>query len=459
MQYQKPVIIQEQRLKLSPQMYQSIQLMAMPIQELNARIQEELEKNPALEVISEKQTVSLEDTESRNAETYEYFENSSDPGFSTRSGNLDNEASDAKQKFIEGTLTRPESLSDNLLWQLRVQRLSEREREIGELLIQNLDENGFNVENPEMLVSADEHRSLEHVLEIIRSFDPPGTCTSGYRESLLVQIDLDPEAPEELKPLISEHLELLEKGKIKEISKTMGISEDEVNELLTFLKRFNPFPGRAYSTTTVRYVIPDLLVKQVEGEFVIVLNDEEIPVLGVNSFFKKMMKEKNESDKDVKQFVNSNISEAQWFIRSVNQRSRTLVKIANAIIDFQRNFFLKGPKFLAPLTLRDIAETVSVHETTVSRISNAKYIQTEWGIFPLKYFFSNSISGSGSQGSQFSKGGVKEIIKEIIDNYTGEKKLSDQKISDMLQKKGINIARRTVAKYRNELKIDSSYTR
>ncbi len=459
MQYQKPVIIQEQRLKLSPQMYQSIQLMAMPIQELNARIQEELEKNPALEVISEKQTVSLEDTESRNAETYEYFENSSDPGFSTRSGNLDNEASDAKQKFIEGTLTRPESLSDNLLWQLRVQRLSEREREIGELLIQNLDENGFNVEDPLKLVSADEHRSLEHVLEIIRSFDPPGTCTSGYRESLLVQIDLDPEAPEELKPLISEHLELLEKGKIKEISKSMGISEDEVNELLTFLKRFNPFPGRAYSTTTVRYVIPDLLVKQVEGEFVIVLNDEEIPVLGVNSFFKKMMKEKNESDKDVKQFVNSNISEAQWFIRSVNQRSRTLVKIANAIIDFQRNFFLKGPKFLAPLTLRDIAETVSVHETTVSRISNAKYIQTEWGIFPLKYFFSNSISGSGSQGSQFSKGGVKEIIKEIIDNYTGDKKLSDQKISDMLQKKGINIARRTVAKYRNELKIDSSYTR
>jgi len=461
-QYQKPVIIQEQKLKLSPQMYQSIQLMALPIQELNTRIQEELDKNPALEIVSEKPTVSLEEAETvvnTKSEEFEYFENSSDPGFTTTSGRYDTEAADLKHKFIEGTLSRPESLQDRLIWQLRVQKLSEKQRKIGELLIQNLDENGFHVEDPMKLINPEDEKTLLHIKEIIQSFDPAGSCTTDYKESLLVQIALDPEAPPLLHLLIDKYLDLLEKNKTREISRAMKIEETELQDLIHYLKHFNPFPGRAYSTETVKYVIPDLMVRLKEGEFIIILNDEEIPVLGLNSFFQQVDDDKNEEDKEVHQFVKANLAEAKWFIRSINQRNETLLKISGAIIDFQRNFFLKGPKYLAPLTLKDIAETVSVHETTVSRISNAKYIQTEWGILPLKYFFSNSIGGASAGGTQFSKGGVKEIMKEVIEEYTGKKKLSDQKIADLLKEKGISIARRTVAKYRKELKIDSSYSR
>ncbi|HAK44584.1 MAG TPA: RNA polymerase sigma-54 factor [Spirochaeta sp.] len=462
MQYQKPVIIQEQRLKLSPQMYQSIQLMALPITELNTRIQEELEKNPALEIVSEKTTVSLEEAERvqiNKRDEYEYFENSSDPGFSTTSGRVDTEASDSKHKFIEGTLSRPESLQDNLIWQLMVQKISNREREIGELLIHNLDSNGFHAEKPENLVKPEELHSLQSMIALIRTFDPIGTCTADYKESLLVQISFDSNAPEKLADLVDSHLEQLERNKTKEITRAMSIDEEHLQDLITYLKHFNPFPGREFAIDEVKYVIPDLVVRLKDGEFVIILNDEEIPVLGLNTFFQELNKDKSSEHKDANQFVKANIQEAKWFIRSVNQRNETLLKISSAIVDFQRNFFLKGPKYLAPLTLKDIAETVSVHETTVSRISNAKYIQTEWGILPLKYFFSNSVSGSGSDGSSFSKGGVKEIMKEIIEEYTGEKKLSDQKISDLLKQKGISIARRTVAKYRKELNIDSSYTR
>ncbi len=462
MQYQKPVIIQEQKLKLSPQMYQSIQLMAMPIQELNTRIQEELEKNPALEIVSEKPTLSLEEAESKqvsNEDQIEYFENSSDPGFNTTSGRVDTEASDSKQKFIEGTLSRPESLQDNLVWQLAVQKIPEREREIGELLIHNLDNNGFHIESPEKLVKKEEFPVLKRMIKLIQTFEPVGTCTSDYKESLLVQIELDPDAPEHLFELVQNYLSLLEKNKTKEIAKAMKIEPEELQELISLLKRYTPFPGREFATDEVKYVIPDLMVEQKEGEFIIILNDEEIPVLGLNAFFQELNNDKNNEYKEASQFVKANIQEAKWFIRSVNQRNETLLKISSAIIDFQRNFFLKGPKYLAPLTLKDIAETVSVHETTVSRISNAKYIQTEWGILPLKYFFSNSVSGTGTGGTSFSKGGVKEIIKEIIEEYSGEKRLSDQKISDLLKQKGISIARRTVAKYRNELNIDSSYTR
>lgn len=443
-------------------MYQSIQLMALPIQDLNTRIQEELEKNPALEILSEKPTISLEEAETTKSKTedqIEYFENSSDPGFSTTSGRVDTEASDSKQKFIEGTLTRPETLQDNLMWQLMLQKIPERDREIGELLIQNLDANGFHIEDPARLVPAEDTAALERMIELIRLFEPVGTCTSGYKESLIVQMSQDEDTPEQLIELVEEHMGLLEKNKTKEIAKKMKITETELQDLIDRLRRYTPFPGREYASDEVTYVIPDLMVKQKEGEFVIILNDEEIPVLGLNAFFQELNDAKETQDKDANQFVRASVQEAKWFIRSINQRNETLLKISSAIVDFQRNFFLKGPKFLAPLTLKDIAETVSVHETTVSRISNAKYIQTEWGILPLKYFFSNSVSGTNAAGKSYSKGGVKEILRELIENYNGKGKLSDQKISDLLKQKGINIARRTVAKYRKELDIDSSYTR
>lgn len=456
MQAQRPVLTQEQRLKMSPQLYQSIQLMALPIQDLQLRIAEEVEKNPALELVDDNKTLSFEEIPLRKSDDFDPFENSSDPGYQ-RSADT---GEDTKRKFLEGAVSRKESLQDHLLWQLHMTRLSEREREIGELLIRNLDGGGFHLESPGILVPPEEKDLLEHMIHMIQEFDPQGVCVADHRESLLVQAHLREDMPPEVDRLLSEFMELLEKGKYNEIIRRMKISRERWEGILAFLQSLNPYPGGDYSDASYNYVIPDLIVRKKEGEFVIVLNEEEIPVMRINSFFEEIREgEGSAEDRKVKQFVNSRVKDAQWFIGSIRQRNLTLLKTATAVMEFQREFFRKGPKFLNPLTLKDVAAEIGVHEATVSRITTNKYIQTEWGIYELKYFFTNSISGTGSGGSKFSKEGVKEIIREILSENGGEKKLSDQKISDLLSKRGINIARRTVAKYRKELDIHSSFRR
>ena len=459
-QYQKPVLVQEQKLRMNPQLLQSIQIMALPLQDLRLRIQEELEKNPALEALEEPQNISMEEREKKGeaiSEEYEYFEESSDPGFSK--GGYDDEAGDAKRKFMEGALSRPESLQDHLLWQLNLQPIPENLRRICELLIRNLDKNGFHREKPENLVKETEQELLLEALKLVQTFDPLGVCVADYKEALMVQALSRQDAPEYTAILINEHFELLERGKIKEIAKKLKIEEKAVQDCLAFIKTLTPFPGRLYSNETPLYVIPDLMVRLKDGQFVIILNDEEIPVLGVNPFFADLQEASNEKrTKEVKQFVNSGVKDARWFINSIHQRNQTLLKVARAIVEFQRDFFVRGPKSIKPLTLKDIAAEIGVHEATVSRITSSKYMQTEWGIYELKYFFSNSISGAGSGGSRFSKEGVKQIIKEIIEKEGG-KGLSDQKIADLLMQRGIPLARRTVTKYRKELDISSSYDR
>ncbi|MFW5714821.1 MAG: RNA polymerase factor sigma-54 [bacterium] len=455
MQYQKPVLVQEQKLKMSPQLYQSIQLMAMPLQDLKLKIQEELEKNPALEMVSEKSDVSLDEIRSNTREDHDFFENSSDPGYTS---GYDQDASDSKQKFMEGALSRPESLHEHLMWQLRVQPIPKKWFDVGELLIWNLDENGFHIEEPKKLVSEDQYPVLEEVLPLIQQFDPVGVCTNDYRHSLLVQAELSPEAPAHTEELIEHHMELLERNSPREIAKKTGISETEIESITEFIKTLTPYPGRLYSNSSTTYVIPDVVVRHEEGEFKLYLNDEEIPELGINPFYEQLEDAGKNQEKQTKKFVKQSVRDARWFIYSVHQRNQTLVKIARTILEFQRKFFLYGPKQLAPLTLKDVAAEVQVHETTVSRIVNSKYIQTEWGIFPLKYFFSNQVASTGS--GRYSKEAVKEIIKEILEEHASEKKqLSDQKISDILKKRGISVARRTVTKYRKELAIDSSYYR
>ena len=450
---------------MNTQLVQSINIMALPLQDLRIRIQEELEKNPALEVLEESQELLLEDDqkepEEEQDEEYEYFEDTSDPGFTRSPGNYDEEASEAKRQFMEGALSRPESLMDHLLWQVRLQPVSADLIEVCELLIRNLDENGFHREDPLVLVPETKHGLLEEGLRLVQNLDPPGVCVKDYRESLLVQVAAKPEAPEHTQEILRSHFEALERGKLKDIAKALEIEEEDVEDCLQFIKTLTPFPGRLFSGEEPRYVIPDVMVKLKDGQFVIILNDEEIPVLGVDPFFETIHDERGTKKmRDVKLFVNNNIREARSFINAIQQRNQTLLKVAKALVEFQRDFFLRGPKYIRPLTLKDIATEISVHETTVSRTTTSKYMQTEWGIFELKHFFSNSISGPGSAGSRFSKEGVKEVIKEIIEKEGGgDKGLSDQKISELLSERGISLARRTVTKYRKELDISSSYTR
>jgi RNA polymerase sigma-54 factor len=248
----------------------------------------------------------------------------------------------------------------------------------------------------------------------------------------------------------------MERGKTAEVARKLGRTEEDIRSWFGILKTLSPFPGRQFSSGNTRYVVPDVQVVKREGEFVIILNDEAIPVLGISPFFMKISGEKEE-DKSVRDFVRENIKEARWFIQSINQRNHTLLRVSRAIVEFQRSFFISGPKYLVPLTLRDIARELGVHETTVSRTANGKYMQTEWGIFELRHFFTNSISGAGSGGSRYSREGVKEIIREMLSRE--ERHFSDQEITGLLADQGISLARRTVAKYRKEMDLGSSYTR
>ena len=453
MQDQRNELRQIQKLKLTPQLLQIIKIMAMPLPELKQAIQEEVERNPALEIIDEKAEEAYnENTDVQEEESY--FAESSDAGY-LNSGFKD---ADAKQKFIEGVLSRPETLHEHLLWQLRLQPIPEDWRRLGELLILNLNDNGFYREPPENIIKPEDQAILPKIISLIQGFDPVGTCTANYREALLVQARLKAAEYPLAERLIKDYLPLLEKGKFREIAKSLGVKEGEILNHFEFIKTLEPYPGRNYSTEQEIYVIPDLKVKMVEGELVIVLNEEEIPVLGVNPFFAQIHSGKDKhQDKALKNFVNTKINEAKWFIKSINQRNTNLLKVCKAIVEFQRDFFRKGPQYLVPLTLKDIAAEVGLHEATVSRLTSGKYVQTEWGIFELKYFFTNSIAPSSSGGTRYSKEGVKQILKELI--LKEARKLSDQEIVKILANRGIKIARRTVSKYRQELGILSSFER
>jgi RNA polymerase sigma-54 factor len=451
-QSQKLSFQQQQQLKMTPQILQSIKLMELPLLDLRERIEEEVDRNPALEIVNDPSVISLDANIKVQKEEDSYFESTSDPGF-IRHGS--SEDSDEYNKFIEGALSHPETLQEHLLWQLRLQPIDDESRQIGEVLIQNLNDDGFHIEAVDELFDNYHSAKVDQMINLIQSFEPAGTCTSNYIESLKVQSRLMIDPPEGIEEMFA-YLELFERGKLQDIAKKTGRKEDEIRLIFDRMKELSPFPGRQFSSGEARIVVPDVQVLKREGNFAIKINEEEIPVLGINPFFMEIS-DKNNEDKASRDFVRENMKEARWFIQSINQRNHTLLKVSRAIVEFQRSFFVNGPKYLAPLTLKDIAGEIGVHETTVSRTANGKYMQTEWGIFEIRHFFSNSISGAGSSGSRYSKEGVKEILKELILN--AEKNLSDQELADILAKRGIPLARRTVAKYRNELDLGSSYRR
>jgi len=476
-QSQRPVLKQVQKLKMTPQLYQAVRLMALPLQDLKTTIEEELEKNPALQVEEDRSTVSLDSLPARESGDGEgdWFDHSSDTGYSRAAGEA---ASDARRQFLEGALALPESLQEHLLSQLALQPIPPAWLRIGEFVIRNLDDNGFHREPLDVLLAEDPDRALlPKVLPLLQGLDPLGTCVTDVRESLLVQIRAHPSPHPRAAEVLTDWFEPLEKQRLRDIEKGMRITEAKLREIIAFIRTLEPLPGRTFSRDVARYVLPDVQVVLQDGEFIIILNDEMIPVLGINPLFEEMARKRAEApDAKTRQFVAQNIQDARWFMRTIGQRNETLLKVSRAIVEFQREFFLKGPKYLRPLTLKDVANEIGVHEATVSRITSSKYMQTEWGIFSLKHFFSNSVAGTTVTGSRFSKEGVKEIIREIIGQENarsaqgkkkdpagggarGARRLSDQRIVELLAARGISLARRTVAKYRGELAIESSYQR
>ena len=323
---------------------------------------------------------------------------------------------------------------------------------------------------------------LEKAIKAVQKLDPIGCATSDFRESLAVQAEIyasfskNPEEQRQynlLSRILREHFSCFEKGRtevfIRNLKKESGIqiSLEEGKSLLELLRTLTPFPGRAFPSGQTlgdftgdgaQYIVPDIFVKKEGEEFSIRINDEEIPVIGISPFFMKLGKDSGQG-KQTRDFARESLQEARWFMNSLKKRNLTVMKVARVIVLFQKDFFNKGPKFLHPMKLKDVADETGLHEATVSRAASGKYLQCEWGIFELRYFFSGKAGTPSSLNKDggTSKQSAKEIIREIIENSPG--KPTDREIMELLSQKGINIARRTVAKYRNELSIGSSFDR
>ena len=478
----------------------------MPFADLRDRILEEAEKNPALEIVSDPFDGADPDRDDGKLPTE--WKLSSDgrslDDWSSAAPGAGDEESDEHRDFIEGALHRTETLQEHLLEQLAEQKLPAEVRALGELVIQNLDKDGFHIVPPSELTGGNDADTLLAALDAVRRLEPVGCATSGFHESLAVQARLLALGSLESDPLLARtvdilenHFELLEKGRpdalVKAVAKRselgFSLDLDEAEGVFDLVRSLDPFPGRAFDSSPESWIVPDVIVRKTEEDFSVIINDEEIPVVGIAPFFmelegsgdsggKSATRANPAPDKSARDFARESVKEAQWFLHTIERRNRTILKLARALVVFQRDFFVYGPARLAPLRMKDIAEEIGMHEATVSRAANGKYLQCEWGVFELRHFFSNQV-GSGSSrpglsaraqagtsvstaggpsgGGLFSKEGVKEVIRQIISE--AKESLSDQKISDLLAVRGIRIARRTVAKYRGELNVGSSFER
>ncbi len=455
---------QKQQLKLSPQLLQSFELMALPLAELQQKIKSEIESNPALELPSSwdfsYERFAQQSQQKESSKVDDTYSDSSSYG-SDYGGGYDYEASDRQQKFMENALSEEETLQEHLLSQLGCESLSEEEYTVGQILITNIDANGFFLEDPHEILTSQQAAHLQKLLKILHQFEPAGVAVKDWRESLILQATLKGLKDEDMvhfKALVNDNLELMRAGKQSQVAKNLGIDEMELDALYSFLKTLTPFPGQGFASGPQQYVIPDLSIKAEDGELVLSMNNSSLPDLRVSADFEALAQDLGNTDeaKKAQQYIQNQLKSANSLIFQIQVRNQTLYRLAQVLLVQQHDFFLFGPQYIKPLTQKEVAAQIGVHETTVSRISTAKWIDTDWGIISVKKLFSNAV---GDEGAELSKQAAKETIRQILEEHQGQKALSDQKISDILKERGISVARRTVAKYRNELNIDPSFIR
>ncbi|HOT49626.1 MAG TPA: RNA polymerase factor sigma-54 [Candidatus Hydrogenedentes bacterium] len=449
-----------QRIMLTQKMQQSIQILQLSAAELEQHIQQELETNPVLEVV-EREPVLEPVPPAASTDAPDEFEEAFDLDTFARDWEYDirnregqdlsrNPDLDERRRYYENSITREESFSSRLLTQLRMAADDETTLRIGECIIGDINDRGYFTGSLEE-IAADTGvpvEQVEDVLRLVQSFEPIGVGARDIVECLLIQIAVEyPDEPQ-LRELVEFHLEELERRQIPKIAKAMNISVERVEELKAMLAKLNPWPGSAGDLP--QYVIPDVIVEKVDGAFVVYPGDDHLPGLRISAEYRQMASNAK-MDPQGKQYLREKVDSAKWLLRNIEQRQNTIVRIARAIVDVQEEFLEKGPEFLKPLTLQEIADTVGVHEATVSRATRGKYMQTPQGLYEMKYFFSPGLRRDSGE-SQSSKS-VQSIIKKIIDEEDKSRPLSDQKIADMLRRQGLNIARRTVTKYRESLGI------
>jgi len=446
---------QKQELIMTPKLQQAIELLQLSKLELNNRLEEELLENPVLELVEEEteevETADEDEFEDLNWE--EYFVDSSS---SYTTYNQDEDEYNY-ENFISASIT----LEEHLINQLKLLNLTDQEVVIGEYIIGSLNSDGFlDVSIDELSKELEiEEKKVLTVLNEIQQFDPLGVAANNLKDSLSIQVDnlLLGEKRKLIKMIINDHFELLSKNKVKKIAKELKITPQQSQKLIDFIRTLNPRPASQFERQgETKYIEPDLLVEKVNSNYVVTMNQSNAPRLRINSYYQKLLR-KFKSDKEAKEYLKEKIDSALWLIKSIEQRRMTIYRIAQVIVELQGEFLEKGLKHLRPLTMQDVADEIDMHESTVSRATTQKYIQTPHGLFELKFFFSSGVKAKG--GRSLSSVSIKKIIEEIINNEDVTKPLSDQKIANKLGDLGTKISRRTIAKYRNELGIKSSTKR
>jgi len=458
-----------QQLIMTPQLQQAIKLLQMSRMELSELVQEELLENPMLEEGAEQRESSGNVVEEAAPEVQAHEAKKEEIDWERYLENQSTEApmpavrrsGDDEMPGLESTLSASEDLADHLGWQLRMGDFVDDERRFAALVIGNLDDNGYlkieGVEPGEIVPrlaaeSGLDPEDAEEVLKMLQQFDPLGVAARSLEECLLIQAEhfgMD----ELVIRVISDHLTDLEKRHYPAVAKALDCSLEEVYDVAQIIAELEPRPARCFQTEEPRYIVPDVYVHRVGDEYYVVANDDGMPKLKISGFYRSAMA----NSPKAKEYIQDKLRSAQWLIRSIDQRRKTIVKVTECIVEKQRDFFDKGIEHLKPMILRDVAEAVGMHESTISRVTSNKYVHTPRGTFELKYFFNSAIRRDNQ--TDIASESVKQAIKNIVGGEDPKAPLSDQRIVEILAADDIKIARRTVAKYREMLGILSSSKR
>ena len=465
---------QSQRVVMTPLLQQAIQLLQLSTLELQEVVQKELLENPLLEEVTPETADTPEGETPPEASVAAPDPVAPEPPprderqtddlpFDLNAVMFDDheerslvQQEDRDELPFENMVRSVSSLTDHLDEQLRFATEDPVARRIGTEIIGNLDDDGYlRAELAEVAERCGvDTGDVEKVLELVQSFDPPGVAARSVQECLLIQLRADPNPDPVSVEIVADHFEDLTRRRYPDIARALKLSLDRVMESVEEIMGLEPKPGRRFGGNDSRYIVPDVLVYKMGTEYTVVLNEDGIPRLRVNALYRSLLR--NSGD-EARQYVEQKLRSAVWLIKSVDQRQRTLRKVAQSIVKFQREFLDKGLPYLKPLSLRDVGEDIGMHESTISRVTTNKYVETPQGLFELKFFFHSGIqSGDGEMVSSIS---VKKMIQDLLANEDPAKPLSDQEVAQILKGRGLTIARRTVAKYREELAILPSHQR
>ncbi|MEW6724710.1 MAG: RNA polymerase factor sigma-54 [Bacillota bacterium] len=448
---QNLLLEQSQKLIITPQLRQAIEILQLPILELKQFIEGQLVENPVLELQEEAEAEEGEGPDLPDEEILDYFADSSDLGYAPR------RREEIPPQANERLIALP-TLHDYLHEQLRLSSLSTQARSIGAFLIDSVDDLGYlrisRAEAAELL--GVERAALDEVADLIQAFDPPGVGAETLEDCLLIQARRMGNDSPLVERIIRDHLTDIGTGRLNQVAQAMGLPVEEVQAAADLVRSLNPKPGSRFEHPgDVRYILPDVVVERVNGEYIVLVNDPVGPRLFISPLYRRLARSA-QTEADIGSYLKEKLASALWLIKSIEQRRMTLLRVTEAIIRNQLDFLDRGIRYLRPLTMRQIAEELGIHESTVSRTVADKFVQTPQGVHELRFFFTSGVRGAGRD---YSSQSIKRMLQELIDNEDPQHPLSDRELAEALGRAQIEVSRRTVAKYREEMGIAASGVR